>query len=63
METHLGWCRNVPTVSLAGIGGVGGAGFHISRVMGCGLCRGGESLYVCNGLDSPMGEMESRGDN
>jgi len=41
MKTHLGWCRNVPTVCLAGIGGVGGTGFHISRVIGCGSCKGG----------------------
>ena len=34
MEPHLGWCRNVPMVSLTGSGGVGRARFHVSRVMG-----------------------------
>ena len=35
MEPHLGWSRNVPMISLTSGGGVGGARFHVSRVMGC----------------------------
>ena len=38
MESHLGLCRGGPTISFASIGGVGGTRFHISQVMGRGLC-------------------------
>ena len=44
MEPHLGWSRNVP--SLTSIRGVGGARFHVSRVMGRKLCGGREFLYT-----------------
>ena len=61
MKSHLGLFGNVPPVSFASIGDVGGSGFHISRAGGSELWGGG-SPCIYAGAEARSDSRSSKSD-